>query len=88
MNVPNLPPDKTLVDATGKITDTWYTFFSQLIVLMQQNLSDQGIKLPQQTAETITSLNTAQSTGALLYDSTNDLLKVNIDGTFRTVTTS
>lgn len=86
--IPNLPYNTPLVDKHGTMHPIWNNFFNQFIGVLQRNLSTEGYLLPQQTAANISSLNTPNSTGALLYDSDNNLLKVNINGTFKTVTTS
>jgi len=59
--------------------------FAQLISELQQNLSNEGYKVPQQPTANVQALNTTQSEGALLYDSDTKELKVNINGTFRVV---
>lgn len=87
MNIPNFDLEK-IVDDKGYLTPPAKAFFDQLITALQQNLSNEGYKLPQQPTSTITQLNTQQSIGALLYDSTANQLKININGTFKVVTVS
>lgn len=89
MNIPNIPPMTTpFVNADGRVSEVWYNVLNQLIIQMQQNVSNEGYKVPQQSTFNISDLNNTKSTGALLYDNDLHLLKVNINGTFRTVTTS
>jgi hypothetical protein len=86
MNVPkfiNEPP----VTKDGNWHPAWQQFMTQLITQLQGNLSNEGYKVPQQDQTNITALETPKSTGALLYDSDNHLLKVNINGTWKTVQT-
>jgi len=86
VNIPkfiNEPP----VQKDGTWHPAWQQFFNQLVTQMQSNLSDEGYKLPQQTPANITTLQTPASTGAVLYDSTNHVMKVNINGTWKTVQT-
>ena len=87
MNIPNFQNTK-FVDRSGYLTPEWQLILQQLFQELQKNTSNEGLFIPQQPTATITMLNTAASTGALLYDSTNNLLKVNLAGTFKTVTTS
>lgn len=74
-----------IADKDGNPTEEFHNYMMLLNQALVQMLSNEGIKTPQQTAANITALNTAQSKGALLYDSDNDELKVNINGTFKTV---
>lgn len=87
MNIPNFQNIR-MVDSKGYLTAEWQQLMQQLFTQLQANLSDEGYKLPQQSTSTIVSLNTAASKGALLYDSTTNEFKVNINGTFKIVTTS
>lgn len=95
MNVPNFQ-NIQVIGKGGFFTDEWQNMLQQLITQMQNNLSDEGFHIPQQTAANIAILQTqfaaspdpSAYNGVMLYDTTNDLLKVNIAGTFKTVTTS
>lgn len=95
MIIPNFQNSR-FVNKDGYLTDEWQNIFQALITALQQNLSDEGFLVPQQSAANIAKLQTAFAAstnpatynGDLIYDSTNDLLKVNIAGTFKTVTTS
>jgi hypothetical protein len=84
MNIPNFE-NIQIVDRNGYLTEQWQLIMQQLFQVLQQNLSDEGYKLPQQPTSIITTLNTAASTGNLLYDSTTDQAKVNIAGTYRVI---
>lgn len=86
MNIPNFV-NSQFVDKNGYLTDTWQLILQQLFQALQDNLSNEGYKLPQQPSTTIATLNTAASTGNLLYDSTTDQAKVNIAGTYRVIVT-
>lgn len=87
MIIPNLP-NAQMVDKNGNMMQVWQLFFSQLITALQNNLSNEGIILPQQPTTNIALLTSAQSIGAVIYDSTLDVAKVNLNGTFKTITTS
>lgn len=84
MNIPNYE-NVPVIEKGGVLTAAWSLILQQLISELQKNLSNEGYIVPQQPTATITMLNTTASTGALLYDSDTDELKVNIAGTFRVV---
>jgi len=88
MNIPNLPTEKKMIMEDGEINSVWYLFFSQLITAMQTNLSDEGIAAPLQSTLNIVRLNTEKSIGRLIYDQDLDVMKVNLAGIFKTITTS
>ncbi len=85
MNIPNFENIK-FVDGRGYLTEQWQFILQQLFTQMQNNLSNEGLNVPQQPTTTINQLNTNASKGNLLYDDTTDELKVNIAGTFRVIT--
>lgn len=87
MNFQNLTAIKS-AEKNGDMHQDLVNYLGQLVQQLQANLSDQGYKVPQQDSATISVLNTAQSVGALLYDSETHELKVNINGTFKTITTA
>lgn len=84
MMIPNFE-NIQFVDRKGYLTPEWQLILQQLFQALQGNLSNEGYKLPQQPTTIITTLNTAASTGNLLYDSTTDEAKVNIAGTFKVI---
>lgn len=86
MNVPNYQNTQA-VDKNGYFSSPWQMILNQLLTQMQNALSDEGFVVPSQSASEIAKL-TNSPNGTLIYDSTNNLLKVKIGGTFRTVTTS
>lgn len=81
--IPNLFTGK-ITDENGFFTDGAIAFFNQLIVSLQYILSIEGIRVPSQSAATITGPNLTVS-GALLYSSDTNKLWVNLNGTFREV---
>jgi hypothetical protein len=86
MNIPNFI-DCQITDQDGNLTDTWKQIMTQLFSQLQGGLSNEGIAVPQQTAVNIAQLADANRSGALIYDEDNHLLKVNINGTIKTVST-
>jgi hypothetical protein len=87
MIIPNFE-NIQLVDRNGMLTEAGQLLFQNLFSQLQLYISNEGLKIPQQTAANIALLNTSQSVGNLLYDSDNDLAKVNINGTFKTIQTA
>lgn len=89
MNVPNLPSDFQVVDPkTGIMTSSWQLFFKQFIINLNNAFGDSfGLVMPSQTASNIAALTKALN-GTILYDTNNNVGKININGTFKTITTS
>lgn len=82
--IPNFMQMK-ISDKDGMPTDEFRRFMEELTQTLQNFVSNEGIKTPEQTTANITALNTQQSKGALLYNNETHELKVNINGTFKTV---
>lgn len=89
MNIPNYLEIK-VIDEKGYFTPQWKIVMQQLLTELQNNASNEGLVAPSQDASNITTIQNNQvnnpapppSTlytcqfGTLLYDSTNNLLKV------------
>jgi hypothetical protein len=86
MNVPNFENIRA-VDEKGMWTNDWRQLLTHLLQEMQSNLSDQGIFVPKLTATEIADLNTADSTAAMVYNTTTSKFMFNENGTFKTVQT-
>lgn len=84
MNIPNFVQEK-LVDEKGHLTDSWRLVITQLLNELQKNAGNEGLVSPSQPETTIANL-TASQNGAMVYDSTNNAMKVNINGIFKTIT--
>lgn len=88
MNIPNFPtPSQPIVQEDGTMHPGWYSAFQQLFIELQKNTSNEGIKMPQQTADNIAQLNTAQSTSAIVYNSDDNEFYANKNGTFKKIVT-
>lgn len=87
MNIPNFN-DTQVVDKDGFLTDAWRQTLSQLFSELQKGLSNEGVTVPQQTADNISIIQGNETIGNLIIDSTNNVAKININGTFKTITTS
>lgn len=96
MNIPNLPPHQMVLKPDGNVDpkalqnhlQNLYSYLTQLTTQLQNNVSNQGNFTPQQNTATIASLNTPESTSALLYNNETHQLMVNLNGTFKQITTS
>lgn len=87
MKIPNFINEK-LVTKEGHLTEAWHHTFEQLFNELQSQMSDEGHIAPSQDAANITALDgDPTKAGAVLYDETNDKLKVNIAGTFKEIQT-
>jgi hypothetical protein len=86
--IPFVPTAPLLHEDGKNLHQDWHLFFSQLVGALQKVLSNEGTLLPQQTTDNINLLTANKSIGALIYDSTTDEAKVNLNGAWKTITTS
>lgn len=85
MLIPNYP-NTAMTDGNGNITPDWQNTLTQLLTQLQLNLSNEGYKLPQLNSDQIDGLtDSSKSMGNMVYDSTTNEFKVNINGTWRVV---
>jgi hypothetical protein len=75
-----------MVGEDGMMTQEWRLFFSQLIQALQASFKLEGIVVPPQTAAEIAALTAITSHNNIVYDSTNNLFKGNVNGTWKTFT--
>lgn len=83
---PDLPRDKQMVDNRGYIKPAWDLFFQQLVMTLQTNFKPEGIVIPPQALTNINLLTGNTSNNNILYDSTNNLFKGNVNGVWKTFT--
>lgn len=83
---PDLPRDNKIANPDGTLTDSWKTFFDQLVLALQTNFKSEGIVIPPLTATQIASLTGTASNNNIVYDSTNNVFKGNENGTWKTFT--
>lgn len=76
--IPDLPRDSRVADEKGMLTPAWKLFFEQMVLVLQNNLKVEGFVMPQQTSSNIAQLITAPSKANIVYDSTTDEFKGNI----------
>lgn len=94
---PDLTRDRQLINPDGTATEYFQLFLTTLVSALQNNYSPEGILVPSQTAANIAKLiatipdpptgsNIRVSNNNILYDSTNNEFKGNINGTWKTFT--
>jgi len=86
VNIPNFsnaPIGRTTKGENVYLTPEWSNLLQQLFSELQQNVSNEGYFLPQRDSTTITTLDTTESTGAIIYDSDTNEFKGNVNGTYK-----
>jgi hypothetical protein len=86
--IPSVPITKQMVMKDGNVHPSWGLFFNQLIQVLQNNITPEGNVIPAQSATNIALLNNSKSNNKLLINSDANTLLVNLNGVFKTVTTS
>lgn len=86
MNIPNFIETR-VVDENGNWTQPWAFIMEQLLTQLQLNAGIEGLVIPNLTVDKVALLTESQN-GALIYDSTNNQAKVNINGTFKVIQTA
>jgi len=76
-----------MTDERGYLTPEWRNILQALFDMLQVNFSEEGLIMPSQTADDITTI-APITNGTMIYDSTNKLAKIVIDGALKTITTS
>lgn len=82
-----------VVDKDGYFTSSMHQFFDVLTVQLQNNISNDGLVVPSLGTTAISNVtaptnDNAKGPGTLFYDHDTHDLKVNINGTVKTVMTS
>ena len=86
MNIPNFV-NAPIADKDGNLTVEWANLLQQLLTELQLNAGAEGLKpSPLPTVDINALVDADLSTGAMVYDTTTNELKVNINGTWRVVT--
>jgi hypothetical protein len=85
MSIPNFDLEN-ISDSSGKLTPQAKLLFDQIITLLQNILSDQGIAIPKQPTSTINQFDKVQTIGTIVYDSSTNQYKGNINGTYKVFT--
>ena len=82
-----LPHDAKLIDEDGFMHTRWRDYFSHFHQQFGEIINDDGHVIPSQPTTTIAKIPT-NKVGNLVYDSTTNTLKANINGAIHTVTTT
>lgn len=86
MNVPQFNYSK-VIDDNGMYTPQWQTLLTQLITELTKNFGTEGIITPGLPSSEILLLNNMVN-GTMIYDQTNNLQKILINGVLKTIQTS
>ena len=82
MNVPTFLNTK-IADEKGELTDTWKSFFGQLLDQIQERLSNEGgYQIPQLTQDELDQ-KTNVPDGTHFYNTTTNKAVVKVNGTFQ-----
>lgn len=92
MNIPNLPnKNVSLLDpnSPSQMHPLWHNFFDQLLTQLQQNVSQEGFNLPEQSTSNIGLLQAGSpDSRTIIYNNDTHKYMVQENGTFKTITTS
>jgi hypothetical protein len=83
MNIPNFQDSQVIDPKTGKWTDEWKQIMQALFQSLQNSAGNEGLVAPGQTTANIATIQTNAPNGAIIYDSTTNEFKGNMNGTFR-----
>ena len=86
MQISPLPREKLVTD-DGYMHPQWVNYFSRLHQLLGLTVNKDGHVIPSQPTTTINKIPLSKK-GNLVYDSTTNTLKANINGAIHTVTTA
>lgn len=88
--LPSLPTQPKVIMEDGSWNHEWKLYLAALDTALRTMLSNTGLRIPKQTSVNISNLDPSDPNtfGATLYDTDNHLAKININGTFKTITTS
>ncbi len=94
---PDIPRDEPFLDNNGNLNPQWLNYFIMQNDALQNYFSPEGYQIPNKTSDEIAKLNATPAnppTGAetrisnnnIIYDSTTDEFKGNVNGTWKTFT--
>ena len=87
MNIPSFPASlPKFVDKNLNLHTIANSFFTTLMTVLQQNLSDQGYVIPMQDSATLAQL-AAQGIGKIIFNSDTQKMNINNNGTFQEIYT-
>ena len=83
---PDLPRSSQLVESNGEITADWKLYFQQLTMALQTNFKPEGIVVPPKPTTDINQLTNDTSDNNIIYESTTNEFKGNVNGTWKVFT--
>jgi hypothetical protein len=95
---PDIPRDEPFMDKSGNLNPQWLNYLIMQNDALQNYFSPEGYQIPNRTSAEIAQLTetpvdpptgagTRVSNNNLIIDSTNNELKINLNGTWKTVLT-
>lgn len=75
---PDLPRDPKIIDKDGELTSNWKLYFEQLNQTLQTVFKAEGTVIPQQPTSNIALLTDIKSLANIIYDSTTNEFKGNV----------
>ena len=85
MKIPTIHPSIKVANPDGTVHEDFMRMLVQLLAPLQSNLSDEGYTLPSLTSPQVTQLNTSQSVGRIIFNSTTGKAMINNNGTYQTI---
>jgi hypothetical protein len=83
---PDLPRDGVIADKDGNVTSAYLLFFQQLVMALQTNFKPEGYVVPPKPTSDIIQLIQEASNNNIIYDSTTNEFKGNVNGTWKVFT--
>lgn len=83
---PDLPRDAVISDKDGNITSSYLLFLQQLVMALQTNFKPEGYVIPPKPTSDIVQLIQEASNNNIIYDSTTNQFKGNVNGTWKVFT--
>jgi hypothetical protein len=83
---PDLPRDEQVIDKDGVLTAPYRLFLQQLVMALQTNFKPEGFVVPPKPTSDIIQLIDSTSINNIIYDSTTNQFKGNVNGTWMVFT--
>ncbi len=87
MSFPSLIRGIKFVEKDGTLSVNGANFLGQMSQMASQSINNEGLFVPKQTGANILLLNTAQSVGSFIFNTTTNAMMVNNTGTYVDIST-